>query len=273
MNEHEETKEVTDNADDAQVKGRQANIYHIDMDHVAKVLISAVAVVPADVPEIVSAAAVVPTVTAAPVKVVAPSTKRRGGVVFRDPEEESSAKTLLTPSPRTREKHLEIVPDEDDDVYTEATQLARKVPVMDYQIIHVNNKPRYKIIKADGTHQLYASFITMLKNFDRDDLETLWSIVKESNNVSAAGPIVPTAGQNYSNITNPISVVGPSNTNTSPTHGKSSLQYASQMLEREDITYSDHENVGGDADFNNLETSITVSPIPTTRTNKDHPVA
>nr|GEX58415.1 hypothetical protein [Tanacetum cinerariifolium] len=76
-------------------------------------------------------------------------------------------------------QHLEIVPDEDDDVYTEATPLARKVPIVDYQIILVNNKPRYKIIKVDGTHQLYTSFITMLKNFDRDDLENLWSIVKE----------------------------------------------------------------------------------------------
>nr|GEU42657.1 hypothetical protein [Tanacetum cinerariifolium] len=76
-------------------------------------------------------------------------------------------------------QHLEIVLNEDDDVYTEAPLLARKVPVVDYQIIQVNNKPRYKIIKADGTHQLYASFITVLKNFDREDLESLWSIVKE----------------------------------------------------------------------------------------------
>nr|GEX68543.1 putative ribonuclease H-like domain-containing protein [Tanacetum cinerariifolium] len=76
-------------------------------------------------------------------------------------------------------QHLEIVPDEDDDVYTEATPLARKVPVVDYQIIHLNNKPRYKIIRADETHQLYVSFITLLKNFDREDLESLWSIVKE----------------------------------------------------------------------------------------------
>nr|GFA05342.1 hypothetical protein [Tanacetum cinerariifolium] len=52
-----------------------------------------------------------------------------------------------------------------------------------------------------------------------------------SNNVSAAGPIVPTAGQNYFNSTNPISVAGPSNTNTSSTHGKSSLQDASQPPE------------------------------------------
>nr|GEX13527.1 putative ribonuclease H-like domain-containing protein [Tanacetum cinerariifolium] len=49
-------------------------------------------------------------------------------------------------------QHLEIVPDEDDDVYTKATPLARKVPVVDYQIILLNNKPRYKIIKADETY-------------------------------------------------------------------------------------------------------------------------
>nr|GEU89543.1 hypothetical protein [Tanacetum cinerariifolium] len=76
-------------------------------------------------------------------------------------------------------QHLEIVPDEDDDIYTEATPLSRKVPVMDYQIVHFNNKPHYKIIRADETHQLYVSFITLLKNFDREDLESLWSIVKE----------------------------------------------------------------------------------------------
>nr|GEW36776.1 hypothetical protein [Tanacetum cinerariifolium] len=76
-------------------------------------------------------------------------------------------------------QHLEIVPDEDNDVYTEATPLARNILVVDYQIIQLNNKPCYKIIRADGTHQLYISFITLLKNFDREDLESLWSIVKE----------------------------------------------------------------------------------------------
>nr|GEW76422.1 hypothetical protein [Tanacetum cinerariifolium] len=60
-----------------------------------------------------------------------------------------------------------------------AAKRRRKVPVVDYQIIHLNNKPRYKIIRADETHQLYVSFITLLKNFDREDLESLSSIVKE----------------------------------------------------------------------------------------------
>nr|GEV63013.1 putative ribonuclease H-like domain-containing protein [Tanacetum cinerariifolium] len=42
-------------------------------------------------------------------------------------------------------------------------------------------------------------------------------------------------------------------------------------VELEDITYSDDEDdVGAEADFNNLEKSIIVSPIPTTRVHKDH---
>nr|GEV61961.1 hypothetical protein [Tanacetum cinerariifolium] len=80
---------------------------------------------------------------------------------------------------KLNQEDKEIVPNEDDDVYTEATPLARKVHVVDYQIIQLNNKPRYKIIRANGTHQLYVSFITLLKNFDRENLESLWSIVKE----------------------------------------------------------------------------------------------
>nr|GEY44974.1 putative reverse transcriptase domain-containing protein [Tanacetum cinerariifolium] len=64
-------------------------------------------------------------------------------------------------------------------IYTEATPLARKVLVVDYQIIQLNNKPHFKIIRADGTYQLYVSFITLLNNFDREDLESLWNIIKE----------------------------------------------------------------------------------------------
>nr|GEV88304.1 hypothetical protein [Tanacetum cinerariifolium] len=48
-------------------------------------------------------------------------------------------------------RHLEIVPDEDDDVYTEATPLARK--------------------------SLF--FLTLMKNFEKEDLEASWNLVKE----------------------------------------------------------------------------------------------
>nr|GFA60135.1 hypothetical protein [Tanacetum cinerariifolium] len=49
-------------------------------------------------------------------------------------------------------KRLEVVDDEDDDVFIKATPLARKVHVMDYQIVLIDNKPRFKIIKADETY-------------------------------------------------------------------------------------------------------------------------
>nr|GEU32417.1 hypothetical protein [Tanacetum cinerariifolium] len=65
---------------------------------------------------------------------------------------------------------------DDDDVYTEATPLELKVSVVDYQIHYEHNKPYYKIIKADETHQLFLSFITLLKNFDIEDLEMLWKL-------------------------------------------------------------------------------------------------
>nr|GFA38259.1 hypothetical protein [Tanacetum cinerariifolium] len=76
-------------------------------------------------------------------------------------------------------KRLEIVQDEDDDVFVEATPLAQKVPVVDYKVVVIDNKPKYKIIRADDTHQFYISFTTLLKNFDREDLETLWKIVRD----------------------------------------------------------------------------------------------
>nr|GFA19343.1 hypothetical protein [Tanacetum cinerariifolium] len=76
-------------------------------------------------------------------------------------------------------KRLEIVHDEDDDVFVEATPLAQKVPIVDYQIVVIDNKPKYKIIRADDTHQFYISFTTLLKNFDREDPETLWRIVRD----------------------------------------------------------------------------------------------
>nr|GEX57078.1 hypothetical protein [Tanacetum cinerariifolium] len=76
-------------------------------------------------------------------------------------------------------KHLQIVTNNEDDVYTEATPLSRKVPVVDYEIYTENNKPYFKIIRADESHQLYPSFLSLLRNFNKEDLEVLWQLVKE----------------------------------------------------------------------------------------------
>nr|GEW46572.1 putative ribonuclease H-like domain-containing protein [Tanacetum cinerariifolium] len=64
-----------------------------------------------------------------------------------------------------------------------------------------------------------------------------------------------------------------SEVNVSPSSSAQSKKHDDKTKKLEDITYFDDEDdVGAEADFNNLETSITVSPIPTTRVHKDHPV-
>nr|GEX42736.1 putative ribonuclease H-like domain-containing protein [Tanacetum cinerariifolium] len=101
-----------------------------------------------------------------------------------------------------------------------------------------------------------------------------------SNKVNTTCTIVSTVGQNSPNNTNTFSAAGPSNAAATPTYGKYSFIDASQlpddpdMPELEDITYFDVEDdVGAEADFNNLETSITVCHILTTRVHKDHLVS
>nr|GEZ35401.1 hypothetical protein [Tanacetum cinerariifolium] len=76
-------------------------------------------------------------------------------------------------------KHLEIIPDDDDDVYTDATPLASKISIFDYKIHTKRNKPYIKIIRADGNQRLFLSFSTMMKIFYREYLESLWKIDRE----------------------------------------------------------------------------------------------
>nr|GEX65025.1 hypothetical protein [Tanacetum cinerariifolium] len=94
-------------------------------------------------------------------------------------KDKAAKKQKLDKEVKELRKHLQIVPNDDDDVYTEAIPLALKVPVVDYEIHTENNKPYYKIKRADVTHQLYLSFVSMLRNFDREDLEVLWKLIKE----------------------------------------------------------------------------------------------
>nr|GEU28805.1 hypothetical protein [Tanacetum cinerariifolium] len=60
-------------------------------------------------------------------------------------EDKTTKKQKLDEEVEELRKHLMIVPNDDDDVYTEATPLALKVPVVDYEIYTENNKPYYKI--------------------------------------------------------------------------------------------------------------------------------
>nr|GEZ88479.1 hypothetical protein [Tanacetum cinerariifolium] len=86
-------------------------------------------------------------------------------------EDKTAKKQKLNEEVAELKRNLQIVSDDEDDVYTEAIPLARKVLVVDYEIYTENNKPYYKIIRANGSPRLFLSFLSLLRNFDREDLE------------------------------------------------------------------------------------------------------
>nr|GEY87017.1 hypothetical protein [Tanacetum cinerariifolium] len=94
-------------------------------------------------------------------------------------EQKAAKKQNIDEETEELKTHLQIVPNDEDDMYTKATPLALKVPIVDYQIHHEHNKPYYKIIRVDGTHQLFLNFLTLLRNFDREGLKMLWKLVQE----------------------------------------------------------------------------------------------
>nr|GEW24910.1 hypothetical protein [Tanacetum cinerariifolium] len=74
---------------------------------------------------------------------------------------------------------MEIITEDDDEVTIKATPLSSKSPIIvDYKIYKEERKHFFKIIRADGNSQNYLTFGKMFKNFNREDLEVLWSIVK-----------------------------------------------------------------------------------------------
>ncbi|GJR90470.1 retrovirus-related pol polyprotein from transposon TNT 1-94 [Tanacetum coccineum] len=93
------------------------------------------------------------------------------------------------------------------------------------------------------------------ENFTALSSKMLDKIVQNTNTVNAAG-------------TNKVNVVG----------GKTSIKlpFDLNMLALEDYSIfdlsRDAKDDGAEADMNNLDTTIQVSPIPTTRIHKDHPL-
>nr|GEW95220.1 putative ribonuclease H-like domain-containing protein [Tanacetum cinerariifolium] len=74
----------------------------------------------------------------------------------------------------------ELVEENDeDDVTIDATPLSSKPPtIVDYKIYKEWRKSYFQIIRADGSSKMYLTSRKMFKNFNREDLEVLWSIVK-----------------------------------------------------------------------------------------------
>ncbi|GJY62913.1 putative ribonuclease H-like domain-containing protein [Tanacetum coccineum] len=108
----------------------------------------------------------------------------------------------------------------------------------------------------------------------RAELDSLLVQQKEgyansTNRDSTASPSVSTARPSINTASENINTGSPNINTASPIPNDSSMQ----SLENTGIfddAYDDRE-VGAEADLNNLETTMNVSPIPITRIHKDHP--
>ncbi|GJW82867.1 hypothetical protein Tco_0156012 [Tanacetum coccineum] len=72
---------------------------------------------------------------------------------------------------------LTVVPDEEEFVDPEI--LHTKFPIVDWESQSLGNMHVYKIIRADGNTSYHKTFESMLKSFDRHDLEVLHRLVME----------------------------------------------------------------------------------------------
>ncbi|GJW88511.1 hypothetical protein Tco_0163851 [Tanacetum coccineum] len=72
---------------------------------------------------------------------------------------------------------LTVVPDEEAIVDPEV--LHTKFPIVDWESQSLGNMHVYKIIRADGNTSYHKTFESMLKSFDRHDLEVLHRLVME----------------------------------------------------------------------------------------------
>ncbi|GJU19659.1 hypothetical protein Tco_1153001 [Tanacetum coccineum] len=63
-----------------------------------------------------------------------------------------------------------------------AIPLATKpAPIVNFQIHRKGRNGYYEIMRADGSSKTYLLFSQLLKEFDREDLENLWKLVKEKH--------------------------------------------------------------------------------------------
>nr|GEV27770.1 hypothetical protein [Tanacetum cinerariifolium] len=61
-------------------------------------------------------------------------------------------------------------------------KLKRKPPVIvEYKIVKKGKISTYLIVRVNGSTKRYTSMINLLKNIDREDLETLWKLVQDKH--------------------------------------------------------------------------------------------
>ncbi|GKA87071.1 hypothetical protein Tco_0808782 [Tanacetum coccineum] len=98
------------------------------------------------------------------------------------PPQEKQTKEPKELSEEELKKMIEIVPAEE--VYIEALQV--KCPIIDWEVYSEGQIKYWKIVRVGDHIEVYQLFEEMLRKFDREDLDKLWSLVKE--NFSTTNP-------------------------------------------------------------------------------------
>nr|GEY77311.1 hypothetical protein [Tanacetum cinerariifolium] len=99
-------------------------------------------------------------------------------------EQESAkkVKTLEEVSEEDLKTMMQLVPVKE--VYVEALQI--KHPIIDWEIYTEGQRTYWKIIRLGGSTTVYQFFVDMLKHMDREDLNQLWTLVRETLNIRQA---------------------------------------------------------------------------------------
>ncbi|GJX42125.1 hypothetical protein Tco_0257115 [Tanacetum coccineum] len=104
------------------------------------------------------------------------SSKRAGDELE---QEKAKKQKINDDQEETKMKELMEVVSDEEGVAIDAIPLYTKPPsIVDYKIIKEGKINIYQMIRADGSSKRYLAVIHMLRNFNREDLETLWKIVK-----------------------------------------------------------------------------------------------
>nr|GEW43280.1 hypothetical protein [Tanacetum cinerariifolium] len=95
-------------------------------------------------------------------------------------EEEVEAKVNTNQEIEEMKLYVKIVPDED--IAIDAIPLATKpLVIVKYKIVKEGKISTYHIIRADGSIKRYTLMIKLLENIVREDLETLWKLIKDKH--------------------------------------------------------------------------------------------
>nr|GEX19870.1 hypothetical protein [Tanacetum cinerariifolium] len=99
--------------------------------------------------------------------------------------EQDNAKKLKTSKEVPEEKlkeMMELIPVEE--IYVEALQV--KHPIIYWEVHTEGERSYWKIMRLGGSTASYQFFVDMLKHFDKEDLNQLWALVKETLNIRPA---------------------------------------------------------------------------------------